>query len=259
MKKIAILGAGNMGGAIAASLADTEFSTVCTAATQTTLDSLTFRLPQLSTTLSNARAVQDADIVILCVKPYIWPAVKDEIAMYLKPGASVMSVIAGLDIATLKEQLNAETLRLNILRVIPNIAIRNGKSVTFIAADRNINCEALEEAVEIFNRSGCAFVVEENNMAACTSLASCGIAYFFRFIRALAEGSVELGLKADFATLIAALTAEGAAAMLETGEHPEQLIDQVTTPGGLTIKGLNALESHGFTPAVIAALKASTK
>lgn len=94
----------------------------------------------------------------------------------------------------------------------------------------------------IFNRSGKAFVIEEKSMGACMALASCGIAYFLRFIRAAAEGSVELGLRPTFATQIAALTAEGAAALLADGAHPEAEIDKVTTPGGITIKGLNALE-----------------
>ena len=94
-------------------------------------------------------------------------------------------------------------------------------------------------------------------MAACTALASCGIAYFLRFIRAAVEGSVELGLRPGFATEVAAITAEGAAALLHDGGHPEAEIDKVTTPGGLTIRGLNTLDEKGLNAAVIAALKAS--
>ena len=96
-------------------------------------------------------------------------------------------------------------------------------------------------------------------MGACTALGSCGVAYFLRFISAAAVGSVELGLRAGFATKIAVLTAEGAAALLKGGSHPEAEIDKVTTPGGITIRGLNALEDNGFTKAVIAALRASVK
>lgn len=96
-------------------------------------------------------------------------------------------------------------------------------------------------------------------MGAACSLSSCGIAFFMRFIRAAVEGAVELGLRPAFATEVAAYTAEGAGALLEAGGHPEAEIDKVTTPGGLTIKGLNEMESRGFTGAVIAALKASMK
>ena len=129
--------------------------------------------------------------------------------------------------------------------------------MTFIAHGEGVTPEAEEEITAIFNRSGHAFIIPEKDMNACMALASCGIAYFLRFIRAAAEGSVELGLKADFATRIAALTAEGAASLLADGGHPEAEIDKVTTPGGLTIKGLNTLEANGFTNAVIQALKAS--
>lgn len=258
MTKIAVIGAGNMGSAIAASLPEGEFDVVCTAASPSTLDRIKASIPHAHTTLSNEEAVEGADIVVLAVKPYIAPEVLPRIEPHIKPGATVLSVIAALPIASLSEQLDARRKGLSVIRVIPNTAIRLGKSATFIAAAPEAEKEAVGKAVEIFNRSGKAFVIPEKDMAACTALASCGIAYFLRFIRAAAEGSVELGLRPGFATEVAAVTAEGAAALLkENGAHPEAEIDKVTTPGGLTIKGLNALEANGFTAAVIAALKAS--
>ena len=90
------------------------------------------------------------------------------------------------------------------------------------------------------------------------ALASCGIAYAMRYVRANVEGAVELGISPSDATMITSNTMKGAAELLlSTGNHPEAEIDKVTTPGGLTIKGLNALEANGFTNAVIEALKAS--
>ena len=145
----------------------------------------------------------------------------------------------------------------NVLKVIPNTAIRNGKSVTFVTASDKASEESVVEVMDIFNRSGKAFLIPEKDMNPCMVLASCGIAFFLRFIRAAAEGSVELGLRPGFATEIAALTAAGAASLLEDGSHPEVEIDKVTTAGGTTIKGLNAMEANGFTTSVIAALKAS--
>ena len=144
-----------------------------------------------------------------------------------------------------------------MLKVIPNTAIRNGKSVTFVTASDKASEESVREVMDIFNRSGKAFLIPEKDMNPCMVLASCGIAFFLRFIRAAAEGSVELGLRPGFATEIAALTAAGAASLLEDGSHPEVEIDKVTTAGGTTIKGLNAMEANGFTTSVIAALKAS--
>lgn len=257
MKKIAVIGSGNMGGAIAASLTGHSDRVICTAASTSTLNRIKTELPEVEVTLSNIDAVKDADIVILAVKPYIAPTVFKEITGYIKPGAIIMSVIAVLPIDELRKTLDADSKNLQILRIVPNTAIRYSKSVTFISAADTVTDETRDFALEIFNRSGSAFIVSEKDLPACTALASCGIAYFLRFIRAAAEGSVELGLRASFATQIAALTAEGAVALLADGSHPEAEIDKVTTPGGITIKGLNALEENGFTKAVIAALRAS--
>lgn len=257
MKKIAIIGAGNMGSAIAASLLGGGALIVCTAASQSTLDIIKAEMPGAEATADNAAAVRDADMVILAVKPYIAPGVIEEIKGHIRPGAVIVSVVAVMPISELRERLDADEKGLKILRVVPNTAIKYGKSATFITAAEDVDKTIIAEIVEIFNRSGKAFVVNESELAACTALASCGIAFFLRFIRAAVEGSVELGMKAAFATEVAALTAEGAAALLACGAHPEAEIDKVTTPGGITIKGLNALEANGFTSAVIAALRAS--
>lgn len=285
MKKVAILGAGNMGSAVAESLKDSEYEITCTAATQHTLDRIKASMPKVNTTLSNKDAVKDADIVILAVKPYLAGAVCEEIRESLKDEALIISLVAGFTLGNLSFMLDDDPYydhlqscnedeeempeavsedkedrkKLYYARVIPNTAIRYGKSVTFIAFDKDATHEAKDETEKIFSLSGKVFVVPEDKMTACTSLASCGIAYFLRFIRAAVEGSVEIGLKPDFATEVAALTAEGAAALIANGGHPEAEIDKVTTPGGLTIRGLNALEAHGFNAAVIAALKASAE
>lgn len=265
MKKIAIIGAGNMGSVVAQSLKNSDYEITCTAATQRTLDRVKVDMPEVNVTRSNKEAVEDADIVILAIKPYLAEYVCEEIEETLKEGTVVISLIAGLSFFELCRYLNAKSelftggKLLHLARVIPNTAIKYGKSVTFIAYNYDVPSEAMSEIEKIFSLSGKVFVVPEAKMAACTSLASCGIAYFLRFIRAAVEGAVEIGLKPDFATEIAALTAEGAAALLAGGAHPEAEIDKVTTPGGLTIRGLNALEAHGLNAAVIAALKASTQ
>lgn len=258
MKKIAIIGAGNMGSAIAASLPAGEYDVTCTAHTSATLDRLHSELPGAHLTLSNPEAVRDADIVVIAVKPYMVAEIAEQIAPCIRPGAMLISVVAALSVADLGRLFLSAKNNLKILRVIPNTAIRYGKSATFISAAADVDDAELRQAVDIFNLSGKAFVISEKDMAACTALASCGIAYFLRFIRAAVEGCVELGLRPAFATEIAALTAEGAASLLLNGSsHPEAEIDKVTTPGGITIKGLNALEAHGLTAAVIAALRAS--
>lgn len=257
MKNIAIIGSGNMGAAIAASLRGDDMRVVCTAATDSTLDRIKAEMPDVAVTTDNVEAVNNADMIVLAVKPYVAPAVISEIKDHIRKGTVIISVVAVMSTDELRSRLDGDSKDLKIIRVVPNTAIKYGKSATFIAAAGDVDKATLAETEEIFNRSGRAFVVKESDLPACTALASCGIAYFLRFIRAAVEGSVELGIKAGFATEIAALTAEGAASLLAGGSHPEVEIDRVTTPGGITIKGLNALEANGFTNAVIAALRAS--
>ena len=112
----------------------------------------------------------------------------------------------------------------------------------------------------LFDSMGDSVITDENHLAAGTTLASCGIAYAMRYIRAASEGGVELGFKADEAKQIVMQTIKGAVELLQaTGLHPEAAIDLVATPGGVTIKGLNEMEHAGFTSAVIRGLKAGAK
>jgi pyrroline-5-carboxylate reductase len=113
---------------------------------------------------------------------------------------------------------------------------------------------------DIFDEMGDTLLTDEQHLASGTTLASCGIAYAMRYIRAAAEGGVELGFKADDAKKIVMQTMKGAVNLLQaSGLHPEAAIDLVTTPGGLTIKGLNEMEQAGFTSSVIRGLKAGMK
>lgn len=246
-----------MGGAVAESLRGSGYALTVTAASTGTLAKIREKCPEADCTFSNPEAVKDADIVVIALKPYVAPGVIEEIIPSLKEGALIVSMVAGLSLEALNKAFKGDVRRLTFFRVIPNTAIRHGKSVTFISHDADGREPALEEIREIFSRSGKVFVIPEKDMAACTALASCGIAYFLRFIRAAAEGGVELGLRPGFATEVAAYTAEGAAALLKNGSHPEVEIDKVTTPGGITIRGLNEMEKHGLTTAVIAGIKAS--
>jgi pyrroline-5-carboxylate reductase len=110
----------------------------------------------------------------------------------------------------------------------------------------------------VFDAMGQSAVIEERQMTAATALCSCGIAFAMRYVRAATEGGVELGIYAHQAKDYVLQTLRGAVELLEaTGNHPEAEIDRVTTPGGITIRGLNAMEAHGFTNAVIQGLKAS--
>ena len=131
--------------------------------------------------------------------------------------------------------------------------------MTFVCGKRT-TADTDDKVVQMFSSVGEAMLVDEAHIAAGTSLASCGIAYALRYIRAAVEGGVELGFSAAAAQKIVMQTMKGAVSVLETnGTHPEVEIDRVTTPGGLTIKGLNAMEEVGFTASVIEGLRASLK
>ena len=147
----------------------------------------------------------------------------------------------------------------SLFLVIPNIAIAQLQSMTFIVpigADESTT----QQVQKIFDAMGKSIITDEQHLSAGTTLASCGIAYAMRYIRAASEGGVELGFKADDAKNIVMQTMKGAVELLEaSGLHPEAAIDLVTTPGGVTIQGLNEMEHNGFTSSVIKGLKAGMK
>ena len=144
-----------------------------------------------------------------------------------------------------------------IFRIIPNTAIAVKESVNFISEYNATQAQSVLIKY-IFDELGFTVMIDEKLIAAGTALASCGVAYAFRYIRAAVEGAVELGIQPELAKKIELQTLKGAVALLETNKsHPEAEIDKVTTPGGITIKGLNAMEEAGFTNAVIKGLKSS--
>lgn len=263
--KIAIIGAGNMGGAVARSLAhgtkvataDIYVSNPSTAK----LEALKSEHPEINTTIDNCKAAAAADIIILAVKPWKVEQVLEEIKPHIDYShQAVASMVGGLGIAQLSAWLDKGDGKLPATYIIiPNTAIATMSSMTFIASART-TAEQDAALVEIFDELGKAMLVEEGLIPAGTSLASCGIAYALRYIRAAMEGGVELGMRADDAKHIVMQTLRGAVDILEANDsHPEAEIDRVTTPGGLTIKGLNAMETAGFTPSILEGLRASTK
>lgn len=263
--KIAIIGAGNMGGALARGLA--KGSIVATSDIYVSnpsvakLEALKCEFPEINVSTSNCEAVAKADMVVIAVKPWKVVEVLDEIKPSMDYSRqAVASMVGGLDIEQLTEWLdNGSGVLPATYLIIPNTAIATMSSMTFIASARSSDVQD-SYLLDIFNELGRAMLIEERLIPAATSLASCGIAYALRYIRAAMEGGVELGIRADDAKAIVMQTLRGAADILAAnGSHPEAEIDRVTTPGGLTIRGLNAMEAAGFTHSVIEGLRASTK
>ncbi|MBR4313014.1 MAG: pyrroline-5-carboxylate reductase [Bacteroidaceae bacterium] len=256
---IAFIGTGNMGGAIVRGLIKSGTclpeEIICTAKTQATLDKIRGYNACIRTTTNNSEAVAEADIVVLAVKPWLINQVMEEIHPKLKLNKQIIvSVAAGVTLKDLAEMAGNDS---TFFRVIPNTAVEALCGVTFIA-HQGASQEQVDEVQRLFATLGYALVVDEKLIPAGTALASCGIAFAMRYIRAAMAGGVELGFRPEEAARIVEHTVKGAATLLlESCEHPEVAIDRVTTAGGITIKGLNAMEESGFTTAVIDGLKAS--
>lgn len=253
-----------MGGAIARGLAaDAEFAASCALAvsnrTQGKLDALKAEFPAVEVSTDNREVVAGADVVVFAVKPWLIDAVADGLRPALNAGQLMVSVAAGVPFSHLRELFAFPDGTAPLFRVIPNTAISIAESMTAIASD---GASAEQQAVVsgIFDRLGASVMVEERLMAAATSLCSCGMAYAMRYMRAAMEAGVELGLYPDQAKRMVAQTVKGAADLLmASGGHPEAEIDKVTTPGGVTIRGLNRMEACGFTNAVIEGHKVSAQ
>lgn len=260
MIKIAIIGGGNMGGAIARGLIKGELisaeNITVSDVSEKTLAGFNSISNEWKLTRSNREAIQGADLIILAVKPWLVEKIADEIRENVDYSKQILvSIAAGVDFSALKDLFDKEAV---IFRIIPNTAIEVLESVSTITSI-NASKEQIKLVCSIFEELGRVFYVEsEKILNAYMSLSSCGIAYAFRYVRAAMEGGVEMGIYPKEAKEVVMQTLKGAVKLLETKQsHPEAEIDKVTTPGGITIKGLNEMEANGFTNAVIKGLKKS--
>ena len=259
--KISMIGAGAMGGATVEGMMKADYfdNKNITVSDPSEAVLKKFAEQGISTTTDNAQAASVADVVIVCVKPWLVEQVLTGIKESLNPEKQILIVIAaGVKSTSIQEWLGAKCPPLFLC--IPNIAIAQLASMTFLVQCGAVSQHQTEQVKAIFDAMGNTLFTDEAHLAAGTTLASCGIAYAMRYVRAASEGGVELGFKADQAKEIVMQTMLGAVKLLEaSGLHPEAAIDLVTTPGGVTIEGLNEMEHAGFTSAVIRGLKAGAK
>ncbi len=250
-KKIAILGGGNIGLSIALGLIKSgSFLKENISITRVPSQPLT-DLKELGLIAShdNEQAVKGADFVLLAVQPRqamnLLKSVKDKLNHKKQ---IIISVVSALSFDEIEDVIGKGFV---MVRIMPNIAIAICESMTCLATNEPGSGE-FKSVKAIFDKLGSTLVIEEKMMAAATVLGSCGTAFMMRFIRAASQGGIQVGFHADEAQLIVAQVAKGAATMLlQNGLHPEQEIDKVTTPMGLTIKGLNEMEHNGLSSAVI--------
>jgi pyrroline-5-carboxylate reductase len=259
-RKIGLLGAGNMAGALIRGL----------------LGSKTLRPEQIRASdvradqlaeLENSYGIQThsdnsellawANVLVLAVKPQVVGQVLDQIASELKSDTLLISIAAGVPLAAIEARLPVGA---RVLRAMPNTAAIALAGATGIAPGSHAGAEDLRFARALFDAVGRSAVLDESALDAVTGLSGSGPAYVMLIIDALADGGVKVGLTRETALMLAAQTVFGSAKLLlETGEHPGRLKDMVTSPGGTTIAGLHALEAGGLRHTLMNAVEAATR
>jgi pyrroline-5-carboxylate reductase len=249
--RIAIIGAGNIGCAIAQGfLKSGKISAGNITLSRRNISRIEeFRTRGFNINSNNLEAVRDSEIIILAVLP----SQLIELVESLRPVLDrekhiVVSLVTAYTLQEIRPHLPAG---ISLVRVIPNTASAVRESMTCIACDP-ADISSMEKIKLLFDLVGSTLVIPEGLMASATILAACGIAFFMRYIRAASQGGIQVGFHAAEAQLIAAQTARGATSLLlESGNHPEREIDKVTTPMGCTIAGLNEMEHNGMSSALI--------
>lgn len=258
-QKIAIIGGGNLGTAIAEGLIASRFiepqQILITKRNISTLSSLKQKGVNVSD--NNLDAVKFANWIIFAVKPFQIREILQQLKPSLEPTRhALVSVITGIWIKDFQEMVGND---FTLFRAMPNTAIAIQQSITCICKHQ-ASVEQSTFVSNLFNQLGKTVFTEEKLMDAATVLGACGTAYAMRYIRANIQGGIEIGFDANTASLIAAQTVKGAAELLLTKHtHPEQEIDKVTTPMGCTIAGLNEMEHQGFSSSLIKGLTTSYK
>ncbi len=256
MKKIAIIGGGNLGTAIAEGLLKSDFcKPENLTVTKRNINTLTaLKDKGIHVHSDNKKAVDDNDVIILAIKPFQVKEILAEISENLNEKHILISVVTGVSIYEIKGIIDHN---ITVFRAMPNTAIAIQESITCLSSS-NATAAAVKFVEDLFGKLGKTANIDEKLMNAATVLGACGTAYAMRYIRANIQGGIEIGFDAKTASLIAAQTVKGAAELLlTTNTHPEQEIDKVTTPKGCTITGLNEMEHQGFSSSIIKGIAAS--
>ena len=257
IKKISILGGGNIGKAIAFGLLKTgQYNPGSIIVTRRNLPLLNdLEKKGIKITSDNRFAVENADLIIIAVRPLQVNGLLKEIGNFIKSETHILaSVVSSYNIDAIVRLVDKSV---SVIRVMPNSAISVNESITCLAANTGDH-EKLVEVQSIFDQMGKTIIIDEQLMSAATVLGACGIAFFLRTIRAVSQGGIQIGFHAEVAQLIAAQTAKGASSLLiDSKNHPEKEIDKVTTPRGITIAGLNEMDHRGLNSALIKGIMTS--
>ncbi len=203
----------------------------------------------------NAEAVAEADTVILVVKPQDVGAVLPEVAPVLRPGTLVVSLCAGVTTGQLESHLPGGTA---VVRVMPNTPALVGEGMAAVSAGSSASTQDVEHAMELMTALGKAITVPETYQDAVTAISGSGPAYLFFVVEAMIDAGVLLGLPRDISSVLVQQTVFGSAKLLvESGQHPTVLREQVTSPGGTTAAALRQLEDHKVKAAFLTAMEAA--
>lgn len=257
-KKIAIIGGGNLGTAIAEGLLKSKFAQaediIITKRNTATLKHLQDKGVKVIS--DNAEAIRKSELIVLAIKPFQLKDILLPVKKLLTSKHIVTSVLAGISTDDIESIINK---KIAICKAMPNTAVAIQESMTSLSF-KNASDEQIKYVSDLFSTVGKVVVIDEKLMDAATILGSCGTAFALRYIRANIQAGIEIGFNADTARLIAAQTVKGAAELLlQRGTHPEHEIDKVTTPKGLTIVGLNEMEHQGFSSSLIKGISTSYK
>ena len=258
-QQISIIGGGNIGLALAQGLVYSgHFKAEQITITRRQVERIeSYREKGFIIHSNNLKAVKFAKFIVLAVRPRQLTGLIEEIKSALIPNKHVLiSLVTGIWISELRKMVGRDVW---ITRAMPNIAVSKGESMTCLSTSL-IPREIAQQVNSLFSTVGETLNIEEEFMTPATALCACGIAFFLRAIRAALQGGIEIGFHWDQALIMAAQTAKGAAEIiLNSKTHPESEIDKVTTPRGVTISGLNEMEHHGFSSAMIKGIVVSAK
>ncbi|WP_147677968.1 pyrroline-5-carboxylate reductase [Algibacter pacificus] len=253
--KVAIIGAGSLGQSIAKGLLTSDaLTSLCL--TRRNLSSLkAFEgVEKVTLTTDNIEAIKQAEVIIFAVQPRHFEGILNDLKPYLTENHVLISVITGFAIARMEAIVGPHYY---VIRAMPNTAASVGQSMTCFSTNIK-GKEKSDLAKTIFNSMGTALEIPEEQLQAATVICASGIAFWMRLIRATTQGAIQLGFEAHEAHQLAMQTCFGAASLLkQSGKHPEEEIDRVTTPSGCTIEGLNEMEHQGLSSSLIKGINAS--
>jgi pyrroline-5-carboxylate reductase len=259
-KRIGIIGAGQMAAALGQGMVRAGLVAKEALLASDPLEGARQRFAEATgghTTDDNLAVVRNADILVLAVKPQQMGSVLAGLKGQVAAGQLVVSIAAGVRLATLAAALGPET---RLVRVMPNTPCLVGRGASGYCLGGKATAEDGRAVQEMLQSVGLAVEVEEKLLDAVTGLSGSGPAFIYVIIESLSDGGVRMGLPRPVATALAAQTVLGTAEMvLRSGEHPGVLKDRVASPGGTTIAGLAALEAHGLRAALLAAVEAATR